>query len=91
MWRAILATAAVAPLIALVATIGQMGLLGALIVFSPRPLYWAHFASTTPWGLSPLEDQQLAGLLMWVPAMLPYLIVGLRLAWSSLRPAEGAR
>ena len=62
-----------------------MGLLGALIVFAPRPLYPVHLASTTAWGLTPLADQQLAGLLMWVPAMLPYVGVGLWLAWSSLR------
>ena len=42
-------------------------------------------------GTSPLADQQLAGLLMWVPAILPYLGVGLWLAWSSLRPGEPAR
>jgi len=90
MWRAILAPAAQPglALVALVATIGQMGLLGALIVFAPRPLYLVHFASTATWGLSPLADQQLAGLLMWVPATLPYLGVGLWLAWSSLRPVE---
>jgi putative membrane protein len=90
MWRAILAPAAQPgpALIALVATTGQMGLLGALIVFAPRPLYGVHLASTTAWGLSPLADQQLAGLLMWVPATLPYLGVGLWLAWSSLRPVE---
>ena len=67
-----------------------MGLLAALIVFAPRPLYALHFATTQPWGLSPLADQQLAGLLMWLPASLPYLGVGLWLAWSSLRPAETA-
>ena len=39
-------------------------------------------------ALSPLVDQQLAGLLMWVPAILPYLGVGLWLAWSSLQPVE---
>ena len=78
-------------LLALVATIGQMGLLGALIVFAPRPLYFVHLASTAPWGLSPLVDQQLAGLLMWVPAMLPYLGVGLWMAWSSLRPLASTR
>ena len=89
MWRAILASAAQPgpALVALVATVGQMGLLGALIVFASRPLYAVHFASTSAWGLSPLADQQLAGLLMWVPAILPYLGVGLWLAWSSLRPA----
>jgi cytochrome c oxidase assembly factor CtaG len=32
------------------------------------------------WGLTPLEDQQIAGLLMWVPMGLPYLVVGLWLA-----------
>lgn len=92
MWRAILAQAFKSgpALLALVATIGQMGLLGALIVFAPAPLYPVHLASTAAWGLSPLADQQLAGLLMWVPAMLPYLAAGLWLAWSSLRSAEPA-
>jgi putative membrane protein len=90
LWRAILAPTAQpgSALVALVATSGQMGLLAALIVFAPRPLYLVHFASTAAWGLSPLADQQLAGLLMWVPATLPYLGVGLWLAWSSLRPVE---
>jgi putative membrane protein len=93
MWRAILAprNRPGPALVALVATVGQMGLLGALIVFASRPLYAVHFASTLPWGLSPLADQQLAGLLMWVPAMLPYVGVGLWLAWSSLRPAAPVR
>jgi putative membrane protein len=93
LWRAILAPAEHPgrALLALVATIGQMGLLGALIVFAPRPLYVVHLISTAPWGLSPLADQQLAGLLMWVPAMLPYLGVGLWLAWSNLRPAAPVR
>jgi len=90
MWRAILwpATPSGLALVALAVTIGQMGLLGALIVFASVPLYPVHFASTAAWGFTPLADQQLAGLLMWVPAMLPYLATGLWLAWSSLRPAE---
>jgi len=91
LWRAILApTQPGAALMALAATIGQMGLLGALIVFAQRPLYFVHLASTASWGMAPLTDQQLAGLLMWVPAMLPYLGVGLWIAWSSLRPSEPA-
>ncbi len=91
LWRAILASARPgAALVALAATIGQMGLLGALIVFAPRPLYLVHLASTAAWGVAPLTDQQLAGLLMWVPAMLPYLGVGLWIAWSSLRSSEPA-
>jgi putative membrane protein len=92
MWRAILAPAAQPgpALVALGATAAQMGLLGALIVFASRPLYAVHFTSTWVWGLSPLADQQLAGLLMWVPAILPYLGAGLWIAWSSLRPGESA-
>jgi putative membrane protein len=91
LWRAIFGSSMTQPgsaLVALAATIGQMGLLAALIVFAPRPLYAVHFASTAAWGMNPLADQQLAGLLMWVPASLPYLGVGLWLAWSSLRPVE---
>ncbi|GGE38415.1 hypothetical protein GCM10011367_11020 [Marinicauda pacifica] len=55
--------------------VAQMGFLGALIAFAPEPLYIPHFATTAPWELSPLADQQLAGLLMWVPGMVPYLAV----------------
>lgn len=87
LWRGVLSRGSQGgALLALVATIGQMGLLGALIVFAPQPLYGVHLTSTEAWGLSPLADQQLAGLLMWVPAMLPYLGAGLWMAWSSLRP-----
>ena len=92
MWRAIFAPSMPTgpALMALVATIGQMGLLGALIVFAPVPLYVVHFASTAAWGLTPLADQQLAGLLMWVLAMIPYLAAGLWITWSSLRAREPA-
>ena len=51
----------------------QMGLLGALILFSPNALYEPHYLATTPWGLSVLDDQQLAGLIMWVPSAGLYL------------------
>jgi putative membrane protein len=49
-------------------TTGQMGLLGALITFAPRPLYPPHFVTPYAWGLAPLADQQLGGVVMWVPA-----------------------
>jgi cytochrome c oxidase assembly factor CtaG len=32
------------------------------------------------WGLTPLEDQQLAGLIMWVPGGLVYAVAALALA-----------
>lgn len=45
----------------------QSGVLGALLTFAPSPLYEGHLPYTAAWGLTPLEDQQLAGLLMWIP------------------------
>ena len=38
------------------------GLLGALLTFTDQPVYAPHFLTTASWGLSPLEDQQAAGL-----------------------------
>ena len=57
-----------------VATLGvQNGLLGALLTLAGHPFYSAHFDTTAPWGLTPLEDQQLAGIIMWIPASLIHL------------------
>ncbi len=65
-----------------------MGLLGAVITFARVPLYPPHFATTDPFGLSALADQQLAGLIMWVPATIPYLAAALLLIGRGL--ARGA-
>ncbi len=51
----------------------QMGMLGALLVFAATPLYIPHFVTTSAFNLSPMDDQQLGGLIMWVPANLPLL------------------
>jgi putative membrane protein len=72
-WAALRRVAAPAAVLALLATMVQMGLLGALIAFAGVPLYAPHFLTTTPWGLSALQDQQLAGLIMWVPGAGFYL------------------
>ena len=54
---------------------GQMGLIGAILTFARRPLYPEHIALTEAFGIAPLVDQQLAGLIMWVPGMLPLALV----------------
>ncbi len=69
----------------------QMGLLGALITFARAPLYAAHAGVTEPWGLTQLDDQQLAGLIMWVPAALPYLAAALVLVGRTLSTASVSR
>jgi putative membrane protein len=68
----------------------QMGLLGALITFAGAPLYAPHLLTTMAWDFSPLEDQQLAGLIMWAPAALAYLGSALFLLGRSLSRAEQA-
>jgi putative membrane protein len=42
------------------------GILGALMTFAERPWYSFYAQTTALWGVSPLQDQQLAGLIMWV-------------------------
>lgn len=74
LWRDILRIERTGTALAVCAgTLLQMSLLGAILSFSALPLFSAHFLSAEAYGLSALEDQQLAGLLMWVPASLPYL------------------
>ena len=72
----------------LLATMVAMGLLGALITFAGSPLYAPHFATAQPWGVSALEDQQLAGLIMWAPGGGFYLAAALLLASRWLRRQE---
>ena len=69
-WSALLAEGARRPdLVALagIVTAAHTGMLGALLTLAPRPLYAVHELTAAPWGLTALEDQQLGGLLMWVP------------------------
>lgn len=55
----------------------QMGFLGALITLASRAVYAPHALTTAAWGLTPLEDQQLGGILMWVPGCLIFLAFAL--------------
>lgn len=64
------------------------GVLGALLTFAPRLWYPIYEERTGKWGLSALEDQQLAGLIMWVPAGVLFLVLGLALFAVWLGEAE---
>jgi cytochrome c oxidase assembly factor CtaG len=56
------------------------GLLGALMTLSSRLWYPSQTVLSADWGLSPLEDQQLAGLVMWVPMGVVYAAAALYFA-----------
>jgi len=71
----------------------QGGALGALMTFSTSPWYPAYATSVARYGLSPLDDQQLAGLIMWIPAGVGYLLAACALfaAWLNAVAAEDRR
>lgn len=74
-----------AGLASLFTTMLHTGALGALLTFAPHPWY-AHYAGAAALGLGPLEDQQLGGLVMWVPGGLAYLVAGLAIVAAWLAP-----
>ena len=68
------------------------GGLGALMAFAASPWYPAYAAlDLGPIGLTPTEDQQLAGLIMWVPGGLYHLAAALWFLLRGLKEDGGSR
>jgi putative membrane protein len=67
----------------------QMGLLGAILTFATRPLFFWHLTTTAAWDLTPLRDQQLGGALMWVPGIALFLFAAIR-SFGKLLTAPGS-
>lgn len=65
----------------------QMGFLGVLITLAPRAIYTPHALTTGAWALTPLQDQQLGGAIMWIPGCLVFLMVSM----LALGPALAAQ
>ncbi|RYZ05299.1 MAG: cytochrome c oxidase assembly protein [Comamonadaceae bacterium] len=92
-WRAVVLAVPVRPLPALLAvlvTMAHTGLLGALLTFAGRALYAVQAPGARAWGLEPLADQQLAGLLMWVPGGFAYFAVAVTLSLRMVRRTAAA-
>lgn len=88
-WRALLRARGVAAgwaMVSMLATVIHSGLLGALLALSPRVLYPTYAQVSA----AALEDQQLAGLIMWVPMGTVYLVAALVFAARALRHDEPA-
>lgn len=83
-WVKVIRSPAPAAATGLLATMVAMGALGALLTFAHRAYYAPHWLTTRLWGLSPIEDQQIAGIVMWAPASLVYLIAALTILYRSL-------
>ncbi|MGE5738062.1 MAG: cytochrome c oxidase assembly protein [Betaproteobacteria bacterium] len=78
-------------IVCLFLTMMATGALGALLTFAPVAWYHAYAGSALPWAASALEDQQVGGLVMWIPGGTVYVVGALVIARGLLaRRAEVA-
>lgn len=89
-WRAVFRHPAGEGLVWVFLSYLGMGMLGAILTLAPEGLYATHASAPLLWGMTPLADQQLGGLVMWMPAGLPYAVWGgmlARRAWRGMGAA----
>lgn len=89
-WRAVRSQPAGAALGWVFLAYLAMGMLGAILTLAPQGLYSTHAVAPMLWGFTPLADQQLGGLIMWMPAALPYAVWGALVARRAWRAMEAA-
>lgn len=93
-WRSVLQPVGAAErgraMLGLFSTAVHTGMLGALLTFAQRPLFDYHVLTAPIWGLSGLEDQQLAGLIMWVLGSALYFLAAIWLMARVLAALERA-
>lgn len=70
-------------------TMTQGSALGAVLMFAQHPWYPAHGAGARAWGITLMADQQLAGLILWIPAGLVYVCAVAVLFVGLMRADEG--
>ena len=82
-----------AALLLIAGTLMQSGALGAVLMLARAPWYPAHAAGARAWSTTLLDDQQLAGLVMWVPASFVYMAAAawVFLGWMRRDEREGMR
>ena len=86
-WRAVFSQPAGAGALWVLFAYIAMALLGALLTLAPAAIYATHAIAPLLWGMSSLADQQLGGLIMWVPSGLPFAAFGVllgRRAWRGM-------
>jgi len=67
-----------------------MTVVAAFVTLAPAPLYPFYAAAPRVFQLSPLEDQRLGGVIMWVPAAMAPLaaFTGVFFRWAAAEPDE---
>jgi putative membrane protein len=92
-WRVLLDGETLQPLGAFLVSLVtgfQMSILGAVLALNDRALFSVHFATAGAWGMTPLEDQQVGGMIMWVPAGILVTGYAIFLFGMALRRMEAA-
>ncbi len=89
-WLQVRAASAPAATLGLAGVMVQMGLPAAVLTFAPQALYAPHFTGPPAFGLTSLEDQQLAGLILGVLGAAPYLLAALARMYRALE-GDGRR
>lgn len=69
-------------------TVVHTGILGAAVTFAGVPLYPVYTAPAAARGIDQLADQQIAGLVMWIPAGIVMTLLGVALFAAWLGEAE---
>jgi putative membrane protein len=72
----------------LFATAMQTGFLGVLLTYAARPWYAPYVLTAPSFGYTALEDQQIGGLIMWVPAGFIFTVIALLLVPAWLRSSD---
>jgi putative membrane protein len=62
--------------------------LGAMLTLAPSVWYAPYVARSSFWNVDALEDQQLAGLIMWIPTCAVFIVFGLALLAAWLGESE---
>jgi putative membrane protein len=93
-WWSVLGTssrrASVLILLSIFTTMVHTGALGAILALSRTPWYSSYADTTLQFGVTPLEDQQIGGLVMWVPTGFVYIACGLAVGIRLLRRSAPA-
>jgi putative membrane protein len=85
LWTALVDRPGAAAVVAVFATLAHSVALSALLTVSDRVWYPAYGGA---WGVEGLADQQLAGLIMWVPGCLPLVGAAMWALLGVLRDVE---
>lgn len=69
----------------------QNAMLAAIPTFSDRVIYPAYGSVPRLWGIGALEDQSIAGAIMWVPGSLAFLLPVLWLVVTGVATPKAQR